>query len=259
MPFEVPECHYCDPEMVAETLDLPDPTNPDDVYKFSNISHPNYNQVCRMIVSNEDKIDRRLKRSWRMHKVVDQVLDIPRYQHDENSWRSDYFLYNGYTIPLQRDILPWHPDPIYEEGYEGDPDHIVYPGDKLEVRSYSGKWQDVSNLYSDVGMNSNSFSFDYKGGRLFLRTFWRQPRYNAVRISYRFGGTEEDLPDAIQRLCCLMTAIQILNSQFWVIKVGAGGDIGAVRNSMIRLWQDEINEIISAYQRPGKVYSMITR
>ena len=243
MPFEVPEIHYCDPEMVAETLDLPDPINPDDVYKFSNVSHPTYNQVCRMIAKNEDEIDRRLKRSWRAHRVVNQVLDIPRYQHDENSWRSDYYLYNGYTIPLQRDVLPWDPE----------------KGDKLEVRSYSGKWQDVSNLYSDVGMNSNSFSFDYNGGRLFLRTFWRQPRYNAVRITYRFGGDTEDLPAAIQRLCCLMTAIQILNSQFWVIKVGAGGDIGAVRNSMIRLWQDEINEIYSSYQRPGRVFSMLTR
>jgi hypothetical protein len=56
-----------------------------------------------------------------------------------------------------------------------------------------------------------------------------------------------------------MTAIQVLNSQFWVIKVGNGGDIGAVRNSMIRLWQDEINELFSSYQRPGRVFSMLTR
>ena len=249
MPFAVPECHYCDPEMVADTLDLPDPINPNDVYKFSNISHPSYNEVCRLIASNEDKIDRRLKRSWRPHRIVNQMLDIPRYQHDENSWRSDYYLYNGYTIPLMRDILPWDPE----------------KGDKLEIRTYSGVWHDISHLYSDLGMRSNSFSFDYNGGRLILRTFWRQPRYNAVRITYRYGGGEdsetgaEEVPYAIQRLCCLMTAIQILNSQFWVIKVGAGGDIGAVRNSMIRLWQDEINEIISSYQRPGRVISMLTR
>lgn len=243
MPFEVPECHYCDPEMVAETLDLPDPINPDDVYKFSNISHPTYNQVCRMIAKNEDEIDRRLKRSWRVHRVVDQVLDIPRYQHDENSWRSDYFLYGGYTIPLERDILPWDPE----------------KGDKLELRSYTGEWRDVSHLCKQNTLNSSSFSFDYKGGRLFLRTFFYQPRYNAVRITYRFGAEDETPPYAIQRLCALMTAIQILNSQFWVIKVGNGGDIGAVRNSMIRLWQDEINELFSSYQRPGRVFSMLTR
>lgn len=243
MPFEVPECHYCDPEMVAEVMDLPDPTNPQDVYKFSNISHPTYNAVCRMIASNEDKIDRRLKRSWRPHRVVNQMLDIPRYQHDENSWRSDYFLYNGYTVPLMRDVLPWDPE----------------KGDKMELRTYSGHWIDISQGLSDIGLNSNTFSFDYNGGRLILRTYWLQPRYNALRITYRYGSEDEEVPPAIQRLCALMTAIEILNSQFWVIKVGAGGDIGAVRNSMIRLWQDEINEIISSYQRPGRVYSMLTR
>ena len=243
MSSDLPELHYCTPEMVADTLDLPDPINPDDSYKFSNISHPTYAQVARQIAGNEDQIDRRLKRSWRVHRVVNQVLDIPRYQHDENSWRSDYFLYNGYTIPLMRDILPWDPE----------------KGDKLEVRSYSGAWNDVSNLYSDVGMNSNSFSFDYNGGRLFLRTFWRQPRYNAIRITYRYGAEDGEVPYAIQRLCCLMTAIQILNSQFWVIRVGAGGDIGAVRNSMIRQWEEEMNAIWSSYQRPGRVYSMLTR
>ncbi len=259
MPFEVPECHYCDPEMVAEVLDLPDPTNPDDIYKFSNISHPTYDAVCRMIVANEDKIDRRLKKSWRVHMVVDQVLDIPRYQHDENSWRSDYFIYNGYTVPLQRDILPWDTNPIYKEGHEGEEEYMIYPGDKLELRTYNGQWHDISGNYSSNGINSNSFSFDNNGGRLFLRTYWHQARYNALRISYRFGAEDELPPDAIQRLCALMTAIQILNSQFWVVRVGAGGDIGAVRNSMIRLWQDEINEILSAYQRPGRVFSMLTR
>lgn len=243
MPFEVPEIHYTTPEIVADTLDLPDPINPNDVYKFSNISHPTYNQVCRMIAANEDQIDKRTKRSWRTCRVVDHVLDIPRYQHDENSWRSDYYLYAGYTIPLQRNILPWDPS----------------KGDKLELKTYTGAWIDVSNQLSDQSINSNSFSFDYNGGRLFLRTFWRQPRYNALRISYRYGSEDGEPPQAIQRLCALMTAVQILNSQFWNIKVGAGGDIGAVRNSMIRLWEDEMNSIWSSYQRAGRVYSMITR
>lgn len=260
MPFDVPTPYYTTPELVADTMDLPDPNNPMDVYKFSNISHPSYDQVCRMICANEDQIDRRLKQSWRPCYVKNQVLDIPRYQHDENSWRSDYFLYGGYTIPLQRNILPWHPDPIYEEGYEGDPDHIKYPGDKLELRTYSGLWNDVSRNLNDNALGSQNFSFDYNGGRLMLRTHFRQPRYDAIRISYRYGAEEgTEPPQGIQRLCCLMTAMQILNSQFWTVKVGTGKDINAVRQSMMAGWQDEMNALWSSYQRPGRVYSMLTR
>lgn len=243
MTFEVPETHYCDPDMVAETLDLPDLTNPMDTYKFSNISHPTYDTVCRWIAANEDQIDQRLMRSWRTRYVKDQILDIPRYQHDENSWRSDYFLYGGYTIPLKRDVLPWDPE----------------KGDKLEVRTYSGLWNDISNDLSENALGSQNFSFDYKGGRLMLRTHFRQPRYDAVRISYRYGGNEEDVPPAIQRLCSLMTAKQVLNSQFWTVKVGTGKDIAGVKNSMLDSWDHEINAIISSYQRPARVYSMITR
>lgn len=244
MPFDVPTPAYTTPELVADTLDLPDPVNPMDAYKFSNISHPTRDQVCRMICANEDQIDLRLKRSWRPNRVVDLMLDIPRYQHDENSWRSDYFLYGGYTIPLHRDILPWDPD----------------KGDRLLLRNYAGQWQDVSHNLSDDALGSQNFTFDYKGGRLILRTHFRQPRYNGLRITYRYGDEEgTEPPQGIQRLCCLMTAKQIINSQFWVVKVGTGKDIANVKNSMLKNWDDEMNAIWSSYQRPAKVYSMITR
>ena len=185
MAFDVPTPSYTTPDLVAETLDLPDLTNPADSYKFSNVSHPTYDQVCRMICNSEDQIDRRLMRSWRVRRVVDQMLDIPRYQHDENSWRSDYFLFGGYTIPLMRDILPWDPE----------------KGDRLLMRMYSGQWQDISDNLSDDALGSQNFTFDYNGGRLFLRTHFRQPRYNALKITYRYGAPEgTEPPQAIQRL-----------------------------------------------------------
>jgi hypothetical protein len=244
MPLAAPTPTYTTPELVAEAMDLPDPTNPMDTYKFSNISHPTYDEVCRRICGFEDQIDRRLMRSWRPHRVVEQVLDIPRYQHDEASWRSDYFLYGGYKIPLQMNILPWDPE----------------KGDKLEIRMYNGNWRDISHQYKDGTLMSESFSFDHKGGVMYLRTYMRQPMYGAVRITYRYGGEEGcEVPYAIQRLCSLLTAKSILASQFWVVKVGTGKDINGVRNSMISLMDEEINSIISSYQRPAKVYSMLTR
>ena len=260
MPLDAPVTHYTTPELVAETLDLPDPTNPDDTYKFSNISHPTYNQVCRMIASCEDQIDRRLRRSWRPNIVWNYMTSIPRYKNDENSWRSDYFQNGGYTVPLHRDILRWNPDPVYEAGHEGEENHIIYPGDKLELRTYNGTWMDISHMERDaMAFNSQSFSFDYSGGKLFLRTYFLQPMYNALRITYRYGSEDGEVPQGIQRLCSLMAAEQVLNSQFWVIKVGNGGDIGSIKNAMLRVWDDEINALISSYQRSGRVYTMINR
>lgn len=245
MPSEPPELHYTTPEQVAETMDLPDPHNPDDVYKFSNISHPTYNTVCEWIAANEDQIDKRLKRSWRVCRIRNREYNIPVYRNDENSWRGAYYLNGGYTINLRRDILPWDPS----------------QGDKLELRTPNGYWTDVSGMCQDgISFNSQSFSFDYQGGKLMLRTYFIQPHYNSVRISYRYGNEDDgEVPYAIQRLCALMTAKQILNSQFWVIKVGNGGDIGSIKSTMLRAWDDEINAIISSYQRSGRVYTAINR
>ena len=65
------------------------------------------------------------------------------------------------------------------------------------------------------------------------------------------------VPAAINRMCCLMTAIQVINMQMFNIKVGAGGDLGAVKDSMIRQWQEEINSIFTSFRRTGSVHSLL--
>lgn len=82
---------YCTPEDVAETLDLPDPNDNYGTMMFSEMSHPSYSRVCKMIKSNEDIIDRTVRRSWKENRVVDQVLTINTYWHDINGWRQDYY------------------------------------------------------------------------------------------------------------------------------------------------------------------------
>ena len=101
-----------------------------------------------------------------------------------------------------------------------------------------------------------SFWWDYKGGRLFLRTSAFQTPYNAVRISYRWGS-EEPVPDSISRLCALMTASQIINMSVFAIKVGSGGDIAGIRQDLQKMWQDEMGQIWSSWQRPGSVHSLL--
>ncbi len=329
---------YCTPEDVAETLDLPDPNDNYGTMMFSEMSHPSYSRVCKMIKSNEDIIDRTVRRSWKENRVVDQVLTINTYWHDINGWRQDYYTEGGNYVQLRKDVLPWDPS----------------KGDKLEFKTRSNTWVDVSGMTEMTHVNVTdptkgaqwaeagtrySFWFDYHLGKLYLRTSMFQNLAHSLRITYRYGaevpyitlyeddfwkwtkgedgeyhwettdppkptdtapelvetehdeGTEEgyplildpqedviyhtpaiyetdadgnvlvdrdklEVPSGINRMCCLMTAIQVLSMQFFNVKVGAGGDIGNARDSTIKMWQDEINMLKTSYQRAGPVRSL---
>ena len=241
---------YCTPEDVAETLDLPDPMNPNETYQFSNISHPTYERVQKMILSAEDEIDRRTRRSWRENRVINYVTTIPNYQWDENGWRSAYHQAGGHMIQLRKDILPWDPE----------------KGDKLELRSATLQWRDISEVYKDGSeistLNMQSFWFDYPAGRLFLKTRLLQPKFNAIRITYRYGNNldsdgESDVPMAINRLASLIVASNIIVMDFHSIKVGMGGDVSGLRDQLLNRWAEEINRIYSTFQRSGSVHSML--
>ena len=251
MPDSPPhETSYTDPYQVAETMGLPTEWG-GDTYGFwtpSDTTVPSYDQVCRMIRSNEDIIDRRLMRSWRINHVKDEIRTINTYQHDLNAWRGAYYRRGGNYVQLHRDVLPWDPQ----------------QGDRLEVRAKGNSWRDVTYAPQD-GVDHvpdreshalYSFWWDYKGGRLFLRTSAFQTPYNAVRISYRWGS-EEPVPDSISRLCSLMTASQIINMSVFAIKVGSGGDIAGIRQDLQKMWQDEMGQIWSSWQRPGSVHSLL--
>lgn len=268
----VPLKSYATPELVAELMDLPDPKDPDSTLMFSNVSHPTRNQVIRWLNTNADIIDRTVKRSWRVNYEFGKTYDIGTYWQDEDSlWRDEYYKAGGNVIQLRRDVCPWDPNPIYVEGHEGDPTYMIYPGDKLEVRMFQGGWKDISGGENDMYLTVDTFSIDYTAGRLLIRSMWGgyTPKYDSVRITYRYGrippvGAGEymvqgQVPDAISTMCALMTAKDILNTQFWVIKVGMGGDIAGIKESMIRNFDAKIAEIRASYQRLGPVHSMITR
>lgn len=322
---------YCTPEEVAETLDLPNFQDNYGTMSFTDVSHPSYDQVCRMIRANEDIIDRRVRRTWRENYVVGQQLSIMDYWGDINGWRSDYYQRGGHYIQLRKDVRRWNTDPIFDEetsvGYLPadltvktivDPDSgeetiefivhpgdvitiplarnqsvqgklitvsehpsgiqpditayevtyhkMVYPGDKLEIRTRNNMWTDISdtiyegegrNLPMNAGPSSDSTMcfIDYPYGKVYLRTRLYQQKANAIRVTYRYG-LEDPVPSAINRLACLLTAIQVINMQPFYIKVGASGDLGNVRDFMIRNWTDEINSIYSSYQRSGSVHAM---
>lgn len=239
--------HYCTPLEVAMTLDLPDPDNPLGFYKFSDMSQPSEDTIRMWIASNEDRIDLRLRRSWRVNYVKDFVTDIPQYMWDEVSFRSAYYANGGNYIQLRKNILPWDPQ----------------KGDRIELRSVLNNWGDQSIMRDEKErlppeLGPDNFWFDYRKGRLFLRMRKLQPKFNALRISYRYGS-EEEVPAGIKRLCCLLTAIQVLQSQAFLIKVGLGGDISGIKADMVKSFQDEANELYSAFQRSGSVHGVPQR
>ncbi len=308
---------YCTPDEVAETLDLP--SDPDDNYgyfTFTDMTHPSYKQVCRMICSNEDIIDRRLKRSWRVNYVKDRTLNIPKYWQDENAWRMEYYRQGGNYVQLRKDILPWDPTPVCKEesetwyvedikklavgrvgihnGKEYFIDEIgvrdaegkipitgreVIYRDKLLVRTHNNIWYDMSwqNIDQDtmIGEDSdsdsiwtfdnllaadvlnNTFWIDRPNGRLFIKRRVYMPAAQAMKISYRWGAPPDELPPAINRLACIMTAAQVLNMQAYNVRLGTGGDISKIKEAMLTGWKEEENTIYASYQRPGSVYSLM--
>ena len=249
---------YCTPEDVAETMDLPDPNDSMSDFSFSDVSHPTYDRICKMIRSNEDLIDRRLRKSWRENRVRNYVCDIEDYQWDQNGYRAAYYLNGGDYVQLRKNMLPWDPT----------------KGDKLEIRNRQNVWTNITDFHEDgepltsdernIAGDGWRVWFDYPMGKMYIRTRWFQQRYNGVRISYRYGANTtdpdapdyEELPAGINRLCCLLTAIQVINMSAFYIKIGIGGDVTGIKNDLIYNWQQEADQLWSSFQRSGSVHSL---
>jgi len=105
------------------------------------------------------------------------------------------------------------------------------------------------------GGYGNLFWFDEPSGRLFLKYRYLSPRFNALCITYRYGS-QEPVPSGIKRLCNLIVASNIITMDFYMVKVGMGGDISGLRDQALRRWDDECARLYSAYQRSGSVHSL---
>ena len=253
---------YCTPDDVAEVMDLPDHTDPTGMLTFTNESHPSYERVQKMILAAEDEVDRRTRRTWRTNYVFDQQRTISGYWHDINGWRSDYYAEGGDFVQLRKNVKEWNPHPVYAEGHKDDPDYIIYPGDKLEIRLRNNEWRDISDcvgkdmVFDDVNNPQINAYFDYPYGKLYLRTRYFQQKYNALRITYRYGS-DEPVPMGINRLTSLIVASQVINMSVFNIKVGLGSDIAGINDQLLANWNDEIGRLYSSFQRTGSVHSML--
>lgn len=233
---------YCTLEDIEDVLDLPDPQDPGETLRFSDMSHPKAATVIKYVKSNEEQIDRMLHTSWREVRVKDRVKNLDRYEADELTFRATQMARGGASVMLQRDLRDWDPS----------------KGDKLEFRRrYTNEWVDASYLADseDDEEGRKLVWFDNHAGIMYVRSRLITPRFNSIRISYRYGR-DEPVPEAVRRMCVLMTCIQILRSQPFYVKVGQGGDISQIRRELIDGWQSEINDIRSAYQRTCSVVGL---
>lgn len=99
------------------------------------------------------------------------------------------------------------------------------------------------------------FWFDYAAGRLFIKFRYLMPRFNAICISYRYGS-EEPPPYGIRRLCNLIVASNIMNADFYSVKVGMGGDIGGIRDAALERWSREMDRLYSSFQRTAAIHPL---
>lgn len=250
--------NYCDPIDVIKAIRLVDYYSPDgELLQPSDSSLPDWDELCFRITVAEKYIDRYTGRSWRENRVVKETQDINTYWHDENAWRTEYWLQGGYLVQLNKPVIEFDPS----------------KGDKVELRSLDNSWIDISSGYMlrngsrDVGDVQPSesdrrtyteyngrFWFDYDDGKMYLRCNNLQPKQNSIRLTYRWGDVAEVPPD-IRRATALKVGLTMLQEELYLTKIGQGGDLGSNKSDMKRSMQDEINEIIYANRTFTSVFS----
>lgn len=235
---------YCSPVDVARAIRMIDFNDPNlKIWEPSDASVPTYDELIFRICAKEDELDRYVGTTWRCNRVVDHVTSMNTYWHDINALRSDYWLRGGYAVQLNQDIREWDPS----------------KGDRLYLRTMNNTWRDVSDMFvapcDREGRTEQIGWIDYEQGVLYVQSRYLTPKFNSVKVTYRYGKAEP-VPPAISRCCALMVALTLLNEDLYLTRLGQGGDLGGQKNDMKKAMQDEINSIIMLYRRFTPVYSL---
>jgi len=227
-----PSPSYCTAEEVYETLGMWD-------HKLQRRKGPSDMDVMDVdtinmnILAMEDRIDHETFNTWRAKRVKDKILQLKTYQNDALSFRTTMISEGGNYALLHRNVLPWDPE----------------QGDELWWRTLGGQWANwtdrVQTGYDDT--DSYRIWFDYDKGKMFVNTLY-YTRGSQFRISYRYGNPD-GVPWDIRRACCLLAAIQLIQSDWYVTRIGTGGDMGSTLDKRIQNMKDEAHRILALNQR----------
>ena len=208
-PVQSPIPEYCTAGDIADWLRIDINENKD----------PPISVVNEFILVNQEIIDRRTAHSWQSEKQKrNEVHDIP-----DSLW--DY----GQGIPIftQHRMLKAPFDPV--------------KGDKFEI------WDGIKYIEQDVTQNDNFIHFEKTSGTFYIRGFFftilRKKRF---RITYRYGGDQENtpVPSDIKRACVLLTAINLLETDFQMSQIKYGGEGTISKRETVQMWKEDVNQII---------------
>ncbi len=229
---------YCTPEQVMDAMGIVDQYT-QQILKPSDADIQNRKEIIFRIMAKMNEIDMLTKDSWREHKVKDQIYTINTYWRDNSSLRINYWRNGGWFIELTPNVREWN----------------ICKGDKLYKRSPGNTWRDISKSVKTIDNPGGVNWFDYERGKLYLNGLPWSYTENAIKITYRYGKTDP-VPFDIQRCCALMTGISLIQNQWYVTKIGTGGDLSSILNNNIKDMQKEVDMILRQHQRYGAVYSL---
>jgi len=209
IPENVPSAEYCTVSEVADWLRININENTD----------PSTTMVTKNILRNQEHLDRKTAHSWQTEKQKrNEVHDVP-----DSLW--DYG--QGIPVFLQHRMINTPFD--------------ITKGDKFEI------WDGSDYIEQDVSENNNFIHFEKTSGTYYIRGFFftilKKKRF---RITYRYGGDQENelIPQDINKACVLLTAINILETDFQMSQIKYGGEGTVSKRETIQMWKDEVNEII---------------
>lgn len=200
---------YCDASDVRVILQA--------VQDFSSETTPTDADIDNLIEGQEAEIDNTTHHSWKEVTVTDEYYDIPEI--------TEYNRSTGIPIYLKhREVKAFD----------------TAKGDKIEV--WNGSSYDDWVTVRTQGRASDWW-VDQSQGILYLRAFFLFMRKQALRVTYRYGGSA--VPADIKQATALLVAAQVLSSDDRSMVVAETGD--ATRTShkdRIQQWTDKANSIL---------------
>jgi hypothetical protein len=228
---EYPIVTYTTPELVAKQLRMTSSDGSNVI--FSEDTDPARSLVIEYIRQAETRMDRETRNSWRenyraneMHDISIPLIGLPT---------------RDVAIPLAKaNILPWDPE----------------KGDAIWMLQ-SGNWVSYTNMPQTI--NQNGWWIDYNIGIVHFNDIW--PWFNSgankVRIDYRWGALDTEVPTDVQEATTKMVAIRLLQSEFNKIMLYNRASNPINWDRVTQEWEKDIKEIEATRRR--KILSIVTR
>lgn len=187
---------------------------------INHTTNPNTKMVEKIILRNEDEIDRRTGHTWRDVQYSNETLDVNRL----------FDFGRGMVVYLKhRMIKPF--------------DNRL--GDKIEI------WNGLEYIPYSIP-ESGTVTMEPTMGAVYFRGFiFTLIRKHRFRITYRYGGEQEGttpVPRDIEKAALLMSCIDVLSTDFQFSQLAYGGEGNVNKSDIMKMWQSQIDRIMTNRQ-----------